>query len=69
MDDRPTAFADEPRLITEFLLKSVKGGEASPVAQSQIGKAANTGIGFSGLDVESLGTRTAPQLTSAVRWA
>jgi glutathione S-transferase len=31
-----------PRLITEFLLKSVKGGEASPVAQSQIGKAAKT---------------------------
>jgi glutathione S-transferase len=29
-----------PRLITEFLLKSVKGGEASPVAQSQIGKGA-----------------------------
>jgi glutathione S-transferase len=31
-----------PRLITEFLLKSVKGGEMAPVAQSQIGKAAQT---------------------------
>jgi glutathione S-transferase len=31
-----------PRLITEYLLKSVKGGEVPPVAQSQIGKAAQT---------------------------
>jgi glutathione S-transferase len=31
-----------PRLITEFLLKSVKGGEVPPIVQMQIGKAAGT---------------------------
>jgi glutathione S-transferase len=31
-----------PRLITTFLLQSIKGGELSPVAQSQIGKAPQT---------------------------
>jgi len=31
-----------PRLATEFLLKSVKGGEMPPIASSQIGKAAQT---------------------------
>jgi len=31
-----------PRLITEFLLTSVKGGEMPPVVRSQIGKAAQT---------------------------
>lgn len=31
-----------PRLITEFLLSSVKGGEMPPVVRSQIGKAAQT---------------------------